>query len=104
MNDQVQHIRKTERTWKLNPWASIAICCVFLVAGPLIGFSIHSGLKHKQFLILAEQVKEGCANPDNHFATVIIDLSEDMSWSCTPYGEPDFISRQHKRALKKRGG
>ncbi len=102
MTDQVNHTR--ERIWTLNPWASIAVCCALVTISLLVGFLVHSNLKYQQFRELASHIRVGCANPENHYATVIIDLSEDMSWSCTPMDRPDILSRKHRRALKKRGG
>ena len=100
MTEQDTHVR--ERTLKLNPWASIAICCVMLVGAPLVGFLVHANLKHQQARELASHIRAGCANPENHYATVIIELPYG-SWSCTPMDLPEHISRKHRKAMKRGG-
>lgn len=67
--------------YTLNWPTALTIISLFLT----VCFGTWATINSSQWKALYAQVQKGCANPENHYASIRISLGPNQIWSCTPY-------------------
>lgn len=83
------------------PTASVLIA-VLTFLGSIIFWSISMHYQDKHWSTLFTEVAKGCANPDNHLATISIALDHNQAWSCTPFYKQRTAPKKPKKSTKKK--
>ncbi len=83
----------------INWPTTVVFIAILSLIGSIIFWSISIYYQNKRWTTLYAEVTKGCANPDNHLATISIVLDHGQAWSCTPF----YRQRVAPKAPKKPG-
>ena len=72
----------------MNIWTAMVAFSVVSLIAVILSYSYYVQklqTNYKQFQVLAAEMGQGCANPNNELATIQIGFNKNQVWSCTPF-------------------